>query len=199
MNVKNLAKTFAVAMLASAGAANAAVITLTSVASIGGSNLFTYQATLGPDEGLRNGDTLVIYDFGGYVAGSLATTFANFTGSAPLLTAGLIVSGQTDDPTINNLLLTYTGPDFRNTGGPFTSLDFDITARSTFATTALDAFTTVTTKNNPANNANTPVFTLGTVLVPASAVPEPATWAMMLGGFGLIGVSRRRRSTVVSA
>ncbi len=28
-----------------------------------------------------------------------------------------------------------------------------------------------------------------------AAVPEPATWAMMLGGFGLAGASMRRRST----
>lgn len=34
----------------------------------------------------------------------------------------------------------------------------------------------------------------------AGAVPEPATWAMMLGGFGLVGASMRRRSrTVVAA
>jgi hypothetical protein len=32
-----------------------------------------------------------------------------------------------------------------------------------------------------------------------SAVPEPATWAMMLGGFGLLGAaSRRRRRTTVT-
>ena len=29
-----------------------------------------------------------------------------------------------------------------------------------------------------------------------AAVPEPATWAMMIGGFGMIGASLRRRSTV---
>jgi hypothetical protein len=34
----------------------------------------------------------------------------------------------------------------------------------------------------------------------AAAVPEPATWAMMIGGFGLMGASmRRRRSVAVSA
>ncbi|WP_375392804.1 PEPxxWA-CTERM sorting domain-containing protein [uncultured Sphingomonas sp.] len=36
-------------------------------------------------------------------------------------------------------------------------------------------------------------------LVPAAAapggVPEPATWAMMIGGFGLVGASMRRRKT----
>lgn len=31
---------------------------------------------------------------------------------------------------------------------------------------------------------------------PADAVPEPATWAMMIGGFGLVGASLRRRKTL---
>lgn len=31
----------------------------------------------------------------------------------------------------------------------------------------------------------------------AAAVPEPATWAMMIGGFGLVGASLRRRRTTV--
>jgi opacity protein-like surface antigen len=32
---------------------------------------------------------------------------------------------------------------------------------------------------------------------PGAAVPEPATWAMMIGGFGLLGAAARRRSTKV--
>jgi hypothetical protein len=31
-----------------------------------------------------------------------------------------------------------------------------------------------------------------------AAVPEPATWAMMIGGFGLVGGAARRRATQVS-
>ena len=30
---------------------------------------------------------------------------------------------------------------------------------------------------------------------PAPGVPEPAVWAMMIGGFGLVGGAMRRRST----
>jgi len=32
--------------------------------------------------------------------------------------------------------------------------------------------------------------------IPSGAVPEPATWAMMLLGFGVIGFAMRKRSTV---
>lgn len=34
------------------------------------------------------------------------------------------------------------------------------------------------------------------VLTAASAVPEPSTWAMMIGGFGLVGGAMRRRRKV---
>ena len=31
-------------------------------------------------------------------------------------------------------------------------------------------------------------------LVGVNAVPEPATWAMMIGGFGMLGAAARRRT-----
>jgi hypothetical protein len=40
---------------------------------------------------------------------------------------------------------------------------------------------------------------VGATLQPTSAVPEPATWAMFIGGFGLVGgAMRRRQRTTVS-
>jgi len=39
---------------------------------------------------------------------------------------------------------------------------------------------------------------LDNVVLDISAVPEPATWGMMIGGFALVGASMRRRKTAVS-
>ncbi len=40
---------------------------------------------------------------------------------------------------------------------------------------------------------------LGVVSIAPSGVPEPTSWALMIAGFGLMGVSMRRRRAAVSA
>lgn len=42
-------------------------------------------------------------------------------------------------------------------------------------------------------------FLLGSPVQVAAAIPEPATWAMMLVGFGAMGVAMRRRRTNTNA
>ena len=188
----------AAAAVAFAGPASAAVVTLQSITNNGPNNFtFNYQGTLGPDEGVRNGDRLIIFDFNGYIAGSVFSTLANVAASVENVSAvPIITPGQTDDPNIPNLVFTYTGPDFQVSGGPYPSIDFNgLGARSIYGATVLDAFFTRTTKNNPPGEAVTPAYQVGTVRVPA--VPEPATWGMMLGGFGLLGFAARRRNRVV--
>jgi|JI81BgreenRNA_FD_contig_61_2566691_length_1144_multi_8_in_0_out_0_1 hypothetical protein len=37
------------------------------------------------------------------------------------------------------------------------------------------------------------------IIIKVTAVPEPASWAMLIAGFGLVGAASRRRRTVVSA
>lgn len=60
--------------------------------------------------------------------------------------------------------------------------------------------------------SNVPVFNTGTFMLnsivsgsstltistaPAASVPEPATWAMFIGGFGLIGAGMRRKKVAI--
>lgn len=40
---------------------------------------------------------------------------------------------------------------------------------------------------------------VGIAAISTGGVPEPATWALMLGGFGLMGAALRRRRTAVAA
>jgi hypothetical protein len=188
----------AAAAVGLAGSANAAVLTLEAITTNGPNDFtFRYQGTLGPDEGVRTGDRLIIRDFAGYIDGSISAPGA-VTTSTEFVSTDPLTPGFDDDASLVNLVFTYNGPDFRTSGGPFPSFNFNgLTARSTFGFTTADAFFTLTTKNNPDNQpggSGTPVFTLGQVSVP-NAVPEPATWAMMIGGFGLAGAAMRRRAT----
>ena len=52
----------------------------------------------------------------------------------------------------------------------------------------------------PENPAGEGPIKYGALFDPRAAVPEPATWAMMIGGFGLLGgAARRRRAVAVAA
>lgn len=197
----------AAAIFGLASSAPAGVITLQSLVANGpGDFTFTYQGTLGPDEGVVRGDRLIIYDFRGYIADSIFSDIATVTATTELTSpGGFVTPGFDDDPGIVNLVFTYVGPPFRASGGPFAPFDFDgLGARSIFGGTIADAFFGLSTKNNPdgiPGGSGTKIFSLGEVAVPNRAIPEPETWALMLGGFGLIGltVRRGRRAARLSA
>ncbi len=183
-----------------AAPASAGVITLENISANGASDFtFTYQGTLGPDEGVKAGDRLIIYDFSGYIDGSIFSDVADVIATIEFTSpSGIVTPGFDDDASIANLVFTYTGEDFRTNGGPFAPFDFDgIGARSTLGGMRADAFFGLSTKNNPdgaPGGSGTDIYSLGSVAVPTAVVPEPAAWAMMLAGFGLAGTAIRRRS-----
>ncbi len=191
-----------------AGAAQASIIpVLVNVTdNHNGTFTFNYTATLAADQGLvSTGPTpseLVIFDFAGYVPGSIASASSLFTASTELTSALPLPPTKTDNPAITNLVWTYNGPAYRNTGGPAgTSTDFTgLSALSTFGLSSQGAFSALAVKNSGAQ-ANTLTLNQGFVNVPVSGgVPEPASWALMIMGFGGIGTMlRRRRYPVRSA
>jgi hypothetical protein len=84
-------------------------------------------------------------------------------------------------------------------GGGLATYTFDGGASSeTRAFDNLAGFQTFTFNTGPVTSVRISAdsaFAIDNVVLnsPAAAVPEPASWAMMLGGFGLVGGAMRRR------
>jgi hypothetical protein len=189
-----------VAALVVSGTAQASVIPVLDNVTPDGSNFkFAYDGQLAPDQGVMNGSQLVIVDFAGYVDGSVHSSLANVTASVSnTLPAGLLLDPSfTDNATIPDLVFTYTGPDFHTTGGPFTGgpeggiIHFTgLSADSIFGGTTAGAFSASAVKNTGAEQGSVTLNT-GEVSVPLSAVPEPASWALMIMGFLGLGTALR--------
>jgi len=182
--------------------AHAAIVpTLQSVTPVGANYEYDYQGTLVGDQGLVPGSTLVIFDFAGYVLGSISSADPNFVGTVSNTTPGFVLPpGTVDDPGVPNLVFTWIGPPFHASGGPFADFNFAFKALSKYKKLALSVFSAVAVKNNGIGpgGTGTPTLNQGYITVP-SAVPEPGTWGLMILGFGLAGASmRRRRATAAS-
>lgn len=147
------------------------------------------------------------------VDGSITST----TGSVDIIGAaysrnrpGLLTTTLYAFDAINDTLLRSTNPNggaYTNTnlaGQTFASFGFDIPTTSQFGfdisggTGAAfanlgNSFGTV----NLTTGVGTLVGTIGAgnlIDITAASVPEPASWAMMIAGFGLVGASMRRRA-----
>ena len=192
----------AIAPLAIASAAHGAIIpTLESVTPVGPNYEFDYQGTLVGDQGLVPGSRLVIFDFAGYVVGSVSAADPNFVATVENTSSGLILPpGFVDNPAVPNLVFTWKGLPFHASGGPYADFNFMFKALSKYKTLALGVFSAIAVKNNDLGpgGPGTKTFNTGYVTVPAP-VPEPQVWAMMLAGFGLVGASLRRRRTTSAA
>jgi PEP-CTERM motif len=194
------------AVLCLSGAAHASITpTLVSITPDGSDFDFNYSVTLSGDEGLTTGSQLVIFDFAGYVLGSIASPSPLVSITSPMLanfdvtTGGVQVNPMfTDDPNIPDLVFTYKGPDLDTSGGPFAAMTVTFTATSTLGGVAVDGFSSRAISNSGMGTSGMASFNNGAVGVAAAAalVPEPASWAMLTVGFGGVGAllrDRRRR------
>ncbi|MFL6414431.1 MAG: VPDSG-CTERM sorting domain-containing protein, partial [Bryobacteraceae bacterium] len=135
---------------------------------------------------LQAGDTFVIYDFGGYVAGSIMAA-PGWTASTSLLDGGpagfIDITG--DNPAEFNLIFTYNGPTITQTIGAMTFTGFKATTTRTG--TAIDGWAS----RDHEIDGNVGTLHTDKILVP-NAVPDGGTTVALLG-LALIGAGALRR------
>lgn len=153
-------------------------------------------------------------DFQNIGSGGAVSPYQTVTGSFTVtFDTALDAQNQTASIVVNNLSIAYQpqlsydyiksidllriGAD--NDASTISSLthDFALTIGSASATSHGAPFTNFLFTNATAND----FFQAGSVRVTEGAlpgVPEPATWALMLSGFGLAGMAVRRRPSVMA-
>jgi VPDSG-CTERM motif len=154
--------------------------------------LWIYSADLTSGE-LHAGDGFTIFDFGGYVAGSVVAA-PGWTASVALL--GSIYGApviDADNPGEVNLTFTYTGPPIQMVIGalPFTPFS----ALTTYTDVRVDSWISQDHEiGSPLVIGDGPLGTVhrDTILVPATNIPDGGSTVALLG-LGLLAVDRMRR------
>ena len=100
-------------------------------------------------------------------------------------------SGFNYDPSVGNLLLDVTIPTGTSVSGPgFFLASYDVANQFNDGVYSVNSVFDGSATSGIANTAATITQFTGTAL---GAVPEPTSWVLMIGGFGLVGTGMRRR------
>lgn len=177
-----------ISLLASVGHANTITVVDPVLAGIGPTT-FSYAANLDNGQVIVGNGRIVIYDFDGYVAGSI---FAPAGWTSTISLSGVPGSPGIDDPLIPNLNFNYTaGPtvtDPLGAGSTFLGL---FGAKSTLSGSYLPADLDYSTRDRALNGGASGAT--GTVRLPAKAVPDSGSTVALLGlALGGIQVLRRK-------
>jgi len=184
------------ATLVLAGFANASIIPgLNGSPVLNGDGTYTWNYSIGGDNteelvagnyaqcqgGVSCGTFFTIYDFNGYVAGSIASTDSNWIATAQL--TGLTPSGQggiVDNPAIWNLTFSWNGPT------QVVGAEGGFSAGSLYGNSQVGQFTfqAIKIQNGLPDQGQ------GSIFVPMG-IPEPTSMALI--GGGLIGLAFLRR------
>lgn len=129
------------------------------------------------------------------VPGAISQTFATVAGNIYQVSFDLWANPDGNAPYPRLAYANTGGVDilFSSPGGGSNAAPAWVT--KTFTFTASGPMTTLTFKGDAASSTGSAGVAYGAALdnVSVTAVPEPATWAMMIAGVGLVGASMRRR------
>ena len=146
-----------------------------------------------------NAKPVGIYTAGDYIQDSAALptlTFSSYSFDAPLINYTLLANENfnilVNGSVIGSFVIT-----------PVIAATGEITGSGSFSPITVSGLTTLQillTNTVPLGLGSVGAGTPGSFTFNAApaAVPEPASWAMFIGGFGLIGSGLRRRRTSVS-
>ena len=178
----------------------AGLITLDGTSSSGANTFFSYAIAVPSGDSIATGNFFRIYDFDGYVPGSI-TAPAGWTASVALtnnVPPPTVVLNHGDDPAIFNLVFTYTGSTPLLPGAPITGFTATTTDNAISANPK-DAVAQFTSTSSPGVGSFDAY--IGNIAVPTNvAVPEPAS--MISSGLGMMilaagyGIRGRRKMSV---